>query len=525
MKKLAMLVGLFGLLVIAVATPGRPVQAQLPGFSAPVNLTNNGSGSSFGAALATSGLDVYAAWYKGGVITFYRSTDGGVSFAGGGSWDARNSRLAVSGSNIHLLLWVTGAEFTYVRSTDKGETFETSFSGGGSVGFADIAAVGSHVYIIWVESGGGAVQFSASHDGGATFGPGASFGASCNAPSVAASRKNVYVAWIECGSAAVLAVTSKDRGETFSGASTLISDGIGQNAVSAGAGGGRGYVAWSGGSGFDPHHVGFSGTAEDGVTFGSPIILHPPEGFAFQTSVAASGPNVTVAWRFSEIGFGAPLPNVFVARSEDGGESFGSAVDMSGPSDFLHVSDVAAWDDRAYVAWSKKSGPAILDVFLAGAGADGPLPAAVDSVEFTQAIQEWQPLEDLMADLAADGAPPVPMVAGKPAVMRVYLSEVEKNTRRGVEVTGTANGFMDVDVMPGCSPSDQRRQEEGCLSTDFYFTPPSGAWSVTLTVFDGDGREFQSFQFDLVSVDTIPLEIVPVPVCDTQDGGGCTSAA
>ena len=40
----------------------------------------------------------------------------------------------------------------------------------------------------------------------------------------------------------------------------------------------------------------------------------------------------------------------------------------------------------------------------------------LNSVEFTQAIQKWQSLEDLKADLA-DGKPPVPMVAGKPAVM------------------------------------------------------------------------------------------------------------
>ena len=35
----------------------------------------------------------------------------------------------------------------------------------------------------------------------------------------------------------------------------------------------------------------------------------------------------------------------------------------------------------------------------------------INSVEFTQAIQEWQTLEDLQADLTGDGEPPVPIVS------------------------------------------------------------------------------------------------------------------
>ena len=39
-----------------------------------------------------------------------------------------------------------------------------------------------------------------------------------------------------------------------------------------------------------------------------------------------------------------------------------------------------------------------------------PPPVRIHSVEFTQAIQEWQLLKELKEDIFLDGAPPVSMV-------------------------------------------------------------------------------------------------------------------
>ena len=65
-----------------------------------------------------------------------------------------------------------------------------------------------------------------------------------------------------------------------------------------------------------------------------------------------------------------------------------------------------------------------------------PRPGVVHSVEFTQAIQDWQALAELKTDLEDDGEPPVPIVAGKPAAMRVYFHEIEQSISYDVEVSG-----------------------------------------------------------------------------------------
>jgi len=51
--------------------------------------------------------------------------------------------------------------------------------------------------------------------------------------------------------------------------------------------------------------------------------------------------------------------------------------------------------------------------------------------------------------------------------------------------------------MPNCSAVKQRYGQSGCLSTDFYFTPASGAWTATSmymtrapTLMEGRNSEF-----------------------------------
>jgi Tol biopolymer transport system component len=149
-------------------------------------------------------------------------------------------------------------------------------------------------------------------------------------------------------------------------------------------------------------------------------------------------------------------------------------------------------------------------------------PKSSTQVEFTQGIQELQPVSALQVDLAGDGQPPVPIVAGKPAAMRVYFAEVEQTTHYVVQVTGVVSGTKQVILDPGCTPTDRRRQDAGCSSVDFFFTPPEGSWSLTLDVRDFGGTTILNEGFHLTSVKTKPLNIVAVPVCD---GSGCGLAS
>ena len=113
----------------------------------------------------------------------------------------------------------------------------------------------------------------------------------------------------------------------------------------------------------------------------------------------------------------------------------------------------------------------------------------VDSLEITQAIQENKSPSDLYKWLTPKPSDPlrisdmpVPLVEGKPVLVRVYLKEVQHPTLAkviiGILPPGTTDplqGFADarsVTLIPGCTPRTQRLhlQNRGapCESADFY---------------------------------------------------------
>jgi hypothetical protein len=137
-------------------------------------------------------------------------------------------------------------------------------------------------------------------------------------------------------------------------------------------------------------------------------------------------------------------------------------------------------------------------------------------VEFTQGIQELQSVGELLEDLAGDGKPPVALVAEKPAAMRIYFAEVDATTNFTVEVTGEFTDSEAVTLAPGCQPIDRRRQDAGCTSVDFFFTPPEDQWSVRVVVKDFGGTVVFDEEFRLTSVDTPEFEVKYLPVCISQ---------
>jgi hypothetical protein len=140
-------------------------------------------------------------------------------------------------------------------------------------------------------------------------------------------------------------------------------------------------------------------------------------------------------------------------------------------------------------------------------------------VEFTQAIQQLQSLSDLREDLKGDGKPPVPIIADKPAVMRVYFDEVDQPGTYDVSVTGMVSGSETVTLTPACDIERRRKLENNCESVDFYFTPPEGNWSVSLKIKDQGGATLFEQDFQLTSDKTDDLLIRGVSVCDTRTPG------
>ena len=142
----------------------------------------------------------------------------------------------------------------------------------------------------------------------------------------------------------------------------------------------------------------------------------------------------------------------------------------------------------------------------------------IDSVEMTQAIQQIEPLSQLKTDLAATGEPPVPVIAGKPGTMRVYMSDVDDVTDVTVKLTipGVITQSKDVEIVPGCTAAKQRLLSNSCLSTDFYFTPPAGTWTATLDVTDKvTGNSLEQEVLPFKSRTTNALRLLGVSVCDS----------
>lgn len=155
----------------------------------------------------------------------------------------------------------------------------------------------------------------------------------------------------------------------------------------------------------------------------------------------------------------------------------------------------------------------------------------VAAVEMTQAIQEYQPLPDLVAELADDGEPPVPILAGKPGVMRIYHDVLRAITP--VEIRVVVPDLVDrrreFDLQAECGPKDQRIVEvstdKKCPSADFYFTPPKGDWTATVELFDEQGNLLESHELPFSSREPDRMILKAVSVCDTKSGSQWTCSA
>ena len=146
----------------------------------------------------------------------------------------------------------------------------------------------------------------------------------------------------------------------------------------------------------------------------------------------------------------------------------------------------------------------------------------IHSIEFTQAIQILQPLNELLTTLKDTDEPPVPMIADKPGAMRIYLRKVEKATEVSFEIAG--EGFTrltdGLKVSPGCTPLARRRLDNSCLSTDFKFTPPQGEWITTVTLKTPAGVVFERHHLRQVTRTAKTLVLNAVPICHDIDGNG-----
>ncbi|MCX2861428.1 hypothetical protein OOZ63_06205 [Paucibacter sp. PLA-PC-4] len=144
----------------------------------------------------------------------------------------------------------------------------------------------------------------------------------------------------------------------------------------------------------------------------------------------------------------------------------------------------------------------------------------IEAVEVTQAIQQYQSIKDLKASLQAGREAPVPVIAGKPAVVRVYMNKVDNVTPVTVKLSGAVNQTRQLVLQPQCGAEDQRRQRNGCQSLDFYFSPPEGDWDLNAKVLDSAGNVLESHDLPFKSRKTDALVLKAVSICEAKDAAG-----
>ncbi|MCC6853773.1 MAG: hypothetical protein IT502_15830 [Rubrivivax sp.] len=144
----------------------------------------------------------------------------------------------------------------------------------------------------------------------------------------------------------------------------------------------------------------------------------------------------------------------------------------------------------------------------------------IESIEVTQAIQQYQTIKDLKSSLQASREPPVPIVAGKIAVARVYMNKVDNVTNVRVQLSGTINLTLARALQPQCKAEDQRRRRNGCQSIDFYFVPPEGNWDLTAKVLDSHDNVLETHDLPFKSRKTDALVLKAVSICDAKDAAG-----
>jgi hypothetical protein len=151
-------------------------------------------------------------------------------------------------------------------------------------------------------------------------------------------------------------------------------------------------------------------------------------------------------------------------------------------------------------------------------------PSAAIKIEFTQASQVLQSTSDLEQSVTQNGSPPIPLVAGKPAVMRVYFPAVIQPTDYLVHTNltsyGARNDDIGVHLEPGCSATQRRDESNGCGAAEKFFVPPQGQFTVIVSIgIVSQQQVIYSHTFDFTSQKLDPLTIVTVGVCDSPISG------
>jgi hypothetical protein len=152
------------------------------------------------------------------------------------------------------------------------------------------------------------------------------------------------------------------------------------------------------------------------------------------------------------------------------------------------------------------------------------------SIEFTQAIQEEQNPTEMQTYLSDhNNNLPVPLVAGKPAVMRVNFNEIPVDTDVNVVMILASPEDVElweeqtVHISNQCTPDDRRRQSLSgkvpCNTANFYTEkgePPEGTYTVWVLLEYPDSHNLPNLHSS-VDQEAKWTELIPTRCEDVND--------
>ena len=279
--------------------------------------------------------------------------------------DSVYPQISSSSDNIYIV-WqesvgsygTTNYDIFFKKSNDDGNSFGSPINLSDNVGFSEhpqIASVGNHVYVVWVEDSSGQreVMFSKSLDSGKTFSN--STVVSQNSlgsyhAELATEGQNVYIVWNSFGtetSNIILLAKSNDEGKNF-GELIEIGEGDTETYPKIAANANEYYITWDRREHKDTEILLSKGHKDynniQNVTQIEKLNNEDVDGG--ESQVAADANHVLVTWTSN-----VPIDKkyVYVSSSMNNGNEFGDNIPISSTNS-SNVENVLI-DDNSYIVW------------------------------------------------------------------------------------------------------------------------------------------------------------------------------
>ncbi|MDP9493163.1 MAG: glycoside hydrolase [Thermoproteota archaeon] len=278
--------------------------------------------------------------------------------------DSVYPQISSSSDNIYIV-WqesvgsygTTNYDIFFKKSNDNGNNFGSPINLSDNAGFSEhpqIASVGNHIYVVWVDDSSGEreIMFSKSSDSGKTFSNNIVVSRNSMSPyhvELAAEGQNVYVVWNSFGMEMrniILLSKSNDAGKTFE---ELTEIGVGdmETYPKIAANADEYYITWDrrdnkateillikGHKYFKIHNVTQLGKLNnEGIDGG-------------ESQVAADADHVIVSWASN-----IPVDKkyVYISSSMNNGNSFGNNIPLASTNS-SNVENILI-NDNSYIVW------------------------------------------------------------------------------------------------------------------------------------------------------------------------------